>query len=82
MVFVVPVTGLSWMSAGCSPRPSRTCRSSALKQVLSVAPVNQRWSGGLELSRIVDGGVIHSICSAASRQKASGSSRDCAYAAG
>ena len=37
-----PVIGLSQISAACSPRPASTWRSRQLKQVLSVAPANQR----------------------------------------
>ncbi|SIM38512.1 Uncharacterised protein [Mycobacteroides abscessus subsp. abscessus] len=71
----VPVTGESCRIATWSPRPSRTCRSTALKQVFSVASGNQRYSGAAESSRARVGACSQSISCAARSQKPSGSSR-------
>ena len=63
------------MTAGCAPRPSRTWRSTQLKQAFRLASGNQRPYGPDPASKIVVGGVIQSIALAASPQKASGSCR-------
>jgi hypothetical protein len=78
----VPVTGLTWISAACSPRPASTCRSSALKHVFSRASGNQRYSGAALSSRATVGDEVHVIASAAGSQKPSGSAmlRACAWA--
>ena len=76
----MPVTGLSWISAGWSPRPAATCRSRALWQVFSTASGYQRYSGAALSSRIRSGARNQSMSAAASRQKPVGSAMLRSYA--
>jgi hypothetical protein len=74
----VPVTGLSWISAFCAPRPAATCRSTALVQVLSIAPGNHAGRSGSLSFQTARGRRTHSMSSAARAQNARGSASDSA----
>ena len=73
LVCTLPVTGLSQISAACSPRPAVTCRSRQLALILSTPPGNHWPNAPMAGSNAAVGGVIQSMAGVWSIHHACGS---------